>query len=106
MEALSIFKDFSHTSMKDPFHALKFIGSICLSEIYFGYTLIYLSAVDFPVIAHIFSIDFDIAFAQGLFQGIVPIGGAFGAYLSSFLVARLSRRYFNIYLGKCCICLL
>lgn len=92
MEALSIFKDFSHTNIKDPFHALKFICSICLSEIYFGYTLIYLSAVDFPVIVDIFSIDFDISLAQGLFQGIVPIGGAFGAYISSFLVATISRR--------------
>ena len=66
--------------------------TICISEIYFGYTLIYLSAIDFPVIAQVFSIDFNVHFAQGLFQAIVPVGGAIGAISSTYFISKLSRR--------------
>jgi hypothetical protein len=92
MEALSIFKNYSHTKIRDPYYTLYYIITICISEIYFGYTLIYLSAIDFPVIANIYSIDFNIHVAQGLFQGIVPIGGAVGAIASTYFVSKLSRR--------------
>lgn len=54
--------------MRNPYDAMKFAFAVCLSNIYFGYTLIYLSAVDFPVIAKIFGIDYDIHTAQELFK--------------------------------------
>jgi hypothetical protein len=79
--------------MRNPYDAMKFAFAVCLSNIYFGYTLIYLSAVDFPVIAKIFGIDYDIHTAQGIFQGVVPIGGALGAFFSSYFIEKFSRRY-------------
>jgi hypothetical protein len=42
----------------NPKRSILYAIVICLSEIYFGYTLIYLSAVDFDVIAKIYNIDF------------------------------------------------
>jgi hypothetical protein len=74
--------------------------ALCSAELYFGYTLIYLSAVDFKVIATNYSIDFDIDFAQGIFQGILPIGGAMGALCSTLFISKLSRRYKYIYTDK------
>ena len=94
MEALNIFKD-PHTKIKDPYHSLAYSCTLTLSNLFFGFTLVYLSAIDFPVIAKIYSIEFDLYFAQGLFQGVLPIGGAVGALSSSYLVSKLSRKYFN-----------
>ena len=100
MQALSIFKEFSHTKIKDPYHTLKYALALCSAEIYFAYTLIYLSAVDFKVIANNYSIDFDIDLAQGIFQGILPIGGSMGAVSSTFFISKLSRRYTYIYIRQ------
>ena len=63
-----------------------------MSSFYFGYTLIYLSAIDFAVIAQEYSIDFDVNLAQGIMQGIMPIGGTIGALTSTYFVSKLSRR--------------
>jgi uncharacterized protein (DUF697 family) len=65
---------------------------VCLSDFYFGYTLVYLSAVDFNIIAEQFGIDFDPSVAQGIFQGIMPIGGALGAMSSAYFIGLFSRR--------------
>lgn len=92
MEAFSIFRDCSHTKIKDPYHSLKYTLALCTAELYFGYTLIYISAVDFRVIAKNYSIDFDIDLAQGMFQGILPIGGAVGAVSSTYFISKFSRR--------------
>ena len=97
MEALNVFKD-PNSKVKDPYYSLAYSCTLSLSNLFFGYTLVYLSAIDFPVIAKIYSIDFDLNFAQGLFQGVLPIGGAVGALSSSYLVTKLSRKYFNNYL--------
>jgi hypothetical protein len=61
--------------------------------------LVYLSAVDFKVITEVFNIDFDASIAQGIFQGIMPIGGAVGAVSSAYFIGLFSRRY------TCSICL-
>ena len=94
MEALKVFKD-PNSKVKDPYYCLSYSCTLTLSNLFFGFTLVYLSALDFPVIAQIYSIDFDLHFAQGLFQGVLPIGGAVGALSSSYLVSKLSRKYFN-----------
>jgi len=92
MEALSIFRHFEHTKIRDPYHSLFYTLTLCMSNIYFGYTLVYLSSVDFPVIVKVYSIDYDINLAQGIFQGITPIGGAVGAVSSTYFISKLSRR--------------
>jgi hypothetical protein len=102
MEALKVFKD-PNTKVKDPYHALAYSCTLTLSNLFFGFTLVYLSAVDFPIIAKIYSIDIDLHFAQGLFQGVLPIGGAVGALSSSSLVSKLSRKYFNNNIETCYI---
>lgn len=105
MESLNIFKDYSKSKILDPYRCLYYTIIICISEIYFGYTLIYLSAIDFKVIAKNFNIDFDLYLAQGVFQGIIPIGGAVGAISSTFFVSKLSRRYILTYIDKSSFCL-
>ena len=52
------------------------------------------------MIAKNYSIDFDIDLAQGLFQGILPIGGAIGAVSSTFFISKFSRRYPFIYVDR------
>ena len=91
METLAIFRN-PNLKVKNPFLSLYFVMTFCLSSMYFGYTLVYLSAVNFSVIAKLYSIDFDISLAQGLFQGVLPIGGAIGATLSTKFITMLSRR--------------
>lgn len=78
--------------MKNPHVILNYFYVICISEIYFGYTLIYLSAIDFSVIVERYGIDFDIATAQGMFQGINSVGGATGALITGYFVTLLSRK--------------
>jgi hypothetical protein len=98
MEALRIFKNYSHTQIRVTYYTLYI--TICISEIYFGYALIYLSAIDFTVIVNIYSTDFNIHVARGLFQGIVPIGRAVEAIASPYFVSKLSRRSLIINLEK------
>jgi hypothetical protein len=38
--------------------------------------------------------------AEGIFQGVMPIGGAIGAISSAVFLSRLSRRYRIINLGN------
>jgi TRAP-type C4-dicarboxylate transport system permease small subunit len=72
---------------------LGYIFTLCISEFYFGYTLIYLSAIDFNTIITEYSITMEPSVAEGIFQGIVPIGGAIGAFSSALILSRLSRKY-------------
>lgn len=78
--------------MKNPYVILNYFYVICISEIYFGYTLIYLSAIDFHVIVEKYAIDFDVTTAEGIFQGIMALGGALGALSSSYFVTVFSRK--------------
>lgn len=78
--------------MRNPMDAMKFCITVCLSNIYYGYTLIYISGIDFSVIAQQYNIDFDIHTAQGIFQGVMPIGGAIGAVSSVYFITKFSRR--------------
>jgi len=66
--------------------------TVCISLFYFGYTLIYISTISFNVIVEDFKIDFNKSIAQGIFQGIVPIGGAVGAVSSAYFLQNLSRK--------------
>lgn len=79
---------------------LSYIFTICLSEFYFGYTLIYLSAIDFNIIIKEYSIDMEPSVAEGIFQGVMPIGGALGAISSAAILSRLSRRYSKVDVGS------
>jgi len=78
--------------MNDPYKILNYFYVICISEIYFGYVLITISAIDFVVIVERYGIDFDVSTAQGLFQGIVSVGGAIGALITGYFVKMMSRK--------------
>lgn len=93
MEMFNIFKDYSKAQIKNPFATIYYMFTLCLSGFYFGFTLILISAVDFETIAAVYNIDFDISVAQGLFQGVTPIGGAIGAVSSAYFVSIFSRKY-------------
>ena len=99
MELFQKFND-PNSKVKSPKTSLCYAITLCMSSVYFGYMLVYLSAIDFPVIANIYSITYDLSFAQGLSQGVLPIGAAVGAMLSTLIISRLSRRYFNNNKGK------
>jgi uncharacterized protein (DUF697 family) len=63
-----------------------------MSPFYFGYTIAYFSSIDIEVLMDIYGITWSKNFAQGLFQGCVPIGAGIGAVSSSILLKKLSRR--------------
>lgn len=69
------------------------ICNISLSSFYFGYTIIYLSVIDFQVVMNIFAIDLSRNFSEGLLTSCVPIGGLLGAYVSYYFIKSLSRKY-------------
>lgn len=92
MDILEVFKDHETKKTKNVMFAFYYVFTLCLSYFYFGYTLIYISAVDFGIIVSLFKIDFSRSFAQGFLQGITPIGGAVGALTSSYFIAKFSRK--------------
>jgi len=73
-------------------NVIYYMLTVCISLFYFGYTLIYISTISFNVIVEDFKIDFNKSIAQGIFQGIVPIGGAVGAVSSAYFLQNLSRK--------------
>ena len=92
MEILNIFKHYQHTKIKDPYHVLNYTLTISLAAIYMGYNFVYLSIIDFAVVAKIYLIDFDLALAEGLFQAIMSAGGILGGIIPVYLIGKLSRR--------------
>jgi len=92
MEILNIFKNFQHTKIRDPFHVLFYTITASLSIVYLGYNFVFLSAIEFRVIAEIYQIDIDVTVAEGLYQGIISFGGLFGGLLPVYLVSRFSRK--------------
>ena len=93
MEVLNIFKDWSASKIRDPFHVLKYALTLSLSQIYLGYTYVYLSAIDFTVITQRYAINFDYTTAQSLFMGVLAFGGLLGAVSPTLFISKLSRRY-------------
>lgn len=91
-EIVQMFQDSPDRKTKSAMFAFYFIFTLCLSDFYFGYMLVYLSAVDFNIVVEKFHIDFDPSVAQGVFQGIMPIGGAVGAISSAYFLGLFSRR--------------
>jgi hypothetical protein len=71
---------------------LLIIVVISLSSFYFGYTIIYLSVIDFYTVIDIFSIDMERKNAEGLLTFCVPLGGLIGAWASSYFINNISRR--------------
>lgn len=69
------------------------MGTIGLSSFYFGYTIIYLSVLDFGAVMRIFAIEMEEADAEGLLTFCVQLGGLFGSALSGCFIRRLSRMY-------------
>jgi uncharacterized protein (DUF697 family) len=72
------------------------IFNIALSSFYFGYTMVYLPAIDFAAIYKLYGIDINYQVAQGILVACAPIGGGLGAVSSSLLISRVSRRYTHI----------
>jgi hypothetical protein len=69
------------------------ILTILLGSFYFGFTLTYFNSIPIYLIISIFHIHLTPTTAQGLFSGLIPIGAAIGAILSSLFNTKLSRRY-------------
>ena len=76
------------------------VSTICLSPFYFGYTIQYLGTFEFKTIAEIFNINIEINLAQGLLNGIVPIGAAIQALISFLMLKYFSRRWLISYFRK------
>jgi hypothetical protein len=72
---------------------LMIIFNIALSSFYFGYSMVYLSSIDFATIYNLFNITINYQVAQGILVACIPIGGGLGAVSSSLLLSRFSRRY-------------
>lgn len=64
-----------------------------LSSFYFGYTIIYVNVVSFSTIMDVFNVTMEKSKAEGLLTFCVPLGGLFGAFLSSEFISKISRRY-------------
>jgi|688.fasta_scaffold186872_1 hypothetical protein len=64
-----------------------------VGSFYFGYCLSYFNSIEFKHIYEIFHINMPIKQAEGLFSGCVSFGALFGAYFSSYIINKYSRRY-------------
>lgn len=87
----------STTKYRSFFRILLVISNVSLSSFYFGYTIIYLSVLDFNLVIRIFDINISRSLAEGLITSCVPIGGLIGAYFSSYFIKHLSRRYLDLH---------
>lgn len=67
-----------------------------LSSFYFGYSLIYLSVIDFGVVMKQYKIDMNRPDAEGILTFCVPLGGILGAFCSSYFIHKATRRYFKV----------
>jgi hypothetical protein len=70
---------------------------VSISSFYFGYALVYLSAIDFLTVLSVYHVTLDRGLAQGMLFACIPIGGVVGAMMSGIFVNRFSRRYFLFY---------
>jgi hypothetical protein len=77
--------------------------NIAISSFYFGYSTSSLSTLPIQTIKKIFNTDLRDATAQGLLNGLGPIGALFGALSCSFFLKRFSRRYKSINIGIFCL---
>ena len=66
--------------------------NICFSLFYYSYNFAYFGTYDFQVIYKIFQIEMDPILAEGILQGLVPIGSGIGSLLSLSLILNFSRR--------------
>ena len=75
--------------------------NLALSTFYFGYVVVYFGQLDTPTMLDILDYnDLNVNVANGLLNGCVPVGAPFGAFLSSLLLRKLSRRYLFNYVGN------
>lgn len=72
------------------------VANISLGSFYFGYTIIYLSVIDFDTIIIIFDIQISRNAALGMLTFCVPVGGLIGSFFSSYFIQHFSRRYNDI----------
>lgn len=56
----------------------------------------YISSIDFGTIINVYGITMAKDVAQGILVACIPVGGGFGALLSSYFIKKLSRRYIFI----------
>ena len=71
---------------------------LCLSTFYYGWIIVDLSSLPKSVLESGFSPKSIQPGMYGILQGCVPLGAAFGAFISPFLMKIFSRKYyfFNI----------
>jgi hypothetical protein len=80
------------------YHALTF----SLSIVYISHFFVYLSAISFTAVISIYHIDIHPVKAESILQGIMAIGGLFGAFIPVVVLPRMSRRYSYINSGRFC----
>jgi hypothetical protein len=66
--------------------------TLAMSLFHFGYYLIYLTQIPTSTLKAIFNIHLEDGLTEGILNGLVPVGGLFGALGSSFFIAKFSRR--------------
>lgn len=70
--------------------------AVTLGALYFGYTLAYISTIPTIEVMNQFGIAQYIqkpSSVQGILSGIIPVGAGLGAFLSSIVNKKFSRRY-------------
>ena len=63
-----------------------------VGSFYFGYALGYFNSIHFNEIYEIFEISIPEDQAEGIFSGCLPFGAMIGAYCSSYIIKKFSRR--------------
>lgn len=69
------------------------VANIALGFFYFGYCLVYFGSIPITTILKAYHAAIDQGVAQGILNGCIPVGGFLGSMASSYIIARLSRRY-------------
>ena len=74
-------------------YLLRLCLNICLSSFYFGFSNGYFNAINFDHIVQIFHIEkYPKAAAQGILTGFMSVTGGLGAFSSSYLLQKFSRK--------------
>jgi MFS family permease len=75
------------------------VVNLSLSNLYFGYCLVYISTIDFNEVIEIFSISLESSTAKGILTGCIPVGAGIGALLGLKLIHVFSRRNFVLFIN-------
>lgn len=64
-----------------------------LSSFYFGYSMVYFNATDYPILEKMFSIDLDRGVGEGILSGCIAFGAIFGAAFQRAALSILGRKF-------------